>query len=260
MNEKSELPPDRPLNPRRRAIVIGASSGIGAELVRQLAAQGVQVAALARREEELNALTAEVNSQFPSAVMAYPHDVSDFGAVASLFEEVVTALGGLDLIIFNAGVMPAVALDEFDFAKDRHMIEVNLLGGMAWLNEAARRFRQTGGGKMVGISSVAGDRGRVAGPAYGTSKAGLATFLEAYRNRLSRHGVQVTTIKPGFVETRMLAGAKTTFGVISPKEAAGKILRAVERGRQVVYVPGWWRWIMLIIQHIPSFIFRRLSI
>lgn len=259
MNQET-LPPDRPLSPTKRAIVVGASSGIGAEMVRQLTQQGVIVAAIARREKTLAAVVDEINTRKPGMALAFPHDVSDVAAVPALFDHIVMAIGGLDLIIFNAGVMPAVGIDEFDFAKDRQMIEVNVLGAMAWLNAAANRFRQTGGGQIVGISSVAGDRGRVAGPAYGTSKAALSTFLEALRNRLSRHGVQVTTIKPGFVDTRMLAGAKRTFGVISPADAASRILRAVDRGRQVVYIPGWWRWIMLVIQHIPSFIFRRLSI
>ena len=114
-------------------------------------------------------------------------------------------------------------------------------------------------GHIVGISSIAGDRGRVAGPVYNSSKAGLNTYLEALRNRLSRRGVTVTTIKPGFMDTRLLENAARTFWVISPDEAAQQIQTAVTRRQQSVYVPNRWRYVGLIIRHIPSFIFRRLS-
>ncbi|MCB0036420.1 MAG: SDR family NAD(P)-dependent oxidoreductase, partial [Anaerolineales bacterium] len=215
---ETTIPPKRPLEPHPRAIVVGASSGIGAALTKELVRQGYVVAALARREEKLNQLCETVNAAAAAGARALPfvHDVTDFEAIPALFQEIVQQLNGLDLIIYNAGVMPSVALDEFDFAKDKQQLEVNTLGAMAWLNQAAVRFQQTGSGHIVGISSVAGDRGRVGNPAYNTSKAALTTYLEALRNRLSRHGVQVTTIKPGFVDTVMLADAKTTFGVISP--------------------------------------------
>jgi short-subunit dehydrogenase len=111
----------------------------------------------------------------------------------------------------------------------------------------------------VGISSIAGERGRVAGPVYNTSKAGLNTYLEALRNRLSRRGVTVTTIKPGFVETRLLENAAKTFWVISPEEAAKQIHTAIARRHQTVFIPKRWLVVGLIIRHIPSFIFRRLS-
>lgn len=258
---ETTIPPKRPLEPHPRAIVVGASSGIGAALTKELVRQGYVVAALARREQQLNHLCETVNAAAAAGACALPfvHDVTDFDAVPALFQEIVQQINGLDLIIYNAGVMPTVALDEFDFAKDKQQMEVNTLGAMAWLNQAAVRFQQTGSGHIVGISSVAGDRGRVGNPAYNTSKSALTTYLEALRNRLSRHGVKVTTIKPGFVDTVMLADAKTTFGVISPDEAAVRIIRAIKRGRQVAYVPSFWALIMLIIRHIPSFIFRRLS-
>lgn len=97
-------------------------------------------------------------------------------------------------------------------------------------------------------------------PAYHTSKGALSIYLESLRNRLSQFGVTVTTIKPGFVDTVMLANAPKTFWVISPAQAAKNIIESSEKGKQVVYVPGRWALVMLIIRHIPSFIFRRLSI
>jgi short-subunit dehydrogenase len=121
-------------------------------------------------------------------------------------------------------------------------------------------FQSAGAGQFVGIGSVAGDRGRVGNPGYNTSKAGLATYLEALRNRLTRRGVNVLTVKPGFVQTKMLKAAPgpTPF-VISPEKAAADIWQAMRKRRQVIYTPALWRWIMLLIQHTPSFIFRKLS-
>ena len=255
-------PSTRPLEQQPRAIVIGASSGIGAALVEKLATDGYQVAALARREALLQELKMRCDRVAgEECVHIYAHSVTETDVVPGLFQQVVADLGGLDLIIYNAGVMPTVALDEYDFNKDELMVRVNLLGAMAWLNQAAIRFTRTGGGRIVGISSISGDRGRRGMPAYHTSKGGLSIYLESLRNRLSRHGVTVTTIKPGFVDTEMLASATTgnTFWVISAEEAASSIVAAANRGKQTVYIPWRWGLVMLIIRHIPSLVFRRLS-
>ena len=157
-------------------------------------------------------------------------------------------------------LLPAeVAIDEFDLGKDRQQVQVNMLGCIAWGNAAARRFLARKAGCFVGVSSVAGDRGRVGRPVYNASKAGMDCYLEALRNRLWRHGVQVTTIRPGFVETPMTAGLKLK-GAIPADKAAELILRARDRRKAVAYVPGKWRLIMTVIKLIPSFLFRQLSI
>ncbi|MEM8862601.1 MAG: SDR family NAD(P)-dependent oxidoreductase [Chloroflexota bacterium] len=254
----TKQPAARPLEPHPVAIVVGASSGIGAALVKNLAKNGYHVAALARRQEKLKELEQSINSQ--TIVKIIEHDVKDFDTIPAIFSQIVDELGGLDLIIYAAGVMPNVEPDEYDFEKDQQQVEINLMGAMAWLNLAARRFQIAQKGTIVGIGSVAGDRGRRGNPAYHTTKAALATYLESLRNRLSQHGVQVTTIKPGFVDTVMLEGVESTFWVISPDQAADLIMRAADKGRQVAYVPFQWRFLMLIIQYIPSFIFRKLSV
>lgn len=251
---------ERPLEPKKRAIVVGASSGIGAALVRHLAKQGYLVAALARREAKLQELCEQVNVAVENGrALPYTHNVTDYDTIPSVFQTIVHDLGGLDLIIYVAGVQPPVALQEYDFEKDQAMINVNVLGAIAWLNQAALRFERAGSGSIVGIGSIAGDRGRVGSPVYNSSKAALATYLEALRNRLTRHGVSVTTIKLGFVDTVLLENAAKTFWVISPQEAAERIYQAAQQNKQTVYIPARWRLVGLIIQHIPSFVFRRLS-
>ncbi len=252
---------NRPLEPKKRAIVVGASSGIGAALTQQLAQNGYLVAALARRTDKLNELSAAINARMPSnvqQVFEYPHDVTDFDAVPTLFQQIVRELGGLDLIVYVAGVQPVVAANEYNFEKDAAMIQTNLLGAIAWLNQAALRFERGRGGQIVGVSSIAGDRGRVGAPVYNTSKAALNTYLEALRNRLANRGVTVTTIKPGFVDTKLLENAPKTFWVITPQEAAAEIMRAVQKKQQTIYVPRRWELVGLVIRHIPSVIFKRL--
>ena len=249
------------LTPQPVAVIIGASSGIGAALARHLAQEGYRVALLARNEGALNQIAEALRAAHgDEAARAYPHDVTDYDAVPDLFRRILADMGRLDAVIYAAGVLHPVAEDEYDFAKDRPMLEVNLLGAVAWLGQAAAYFQTQGSGHIVGISSVAGDRGRVKNPAYQASKAGLTNYLESLRNRLTRRGVHVLTVKPGFVDTPMLQRAGGgAFWVIPPEKAAADIAKALRKKKQVIYTPARWRWLMLTIQHIPSFIFRRLS-
>jgi len=251
-----------PLHPRRRGIVIGASDGTGAALAQRLCQEGYTLALLARRADKLEGLCNEINRAHGEArARFYVHDVADHEKVPELLRRIVADLGGLDLVVFVAGVnYPPGGIDNYNFENDRRMIEVNLIGAMAWLSPVAEMFQSARAGQIVGIGSVAGDRGRVGNPGYNTSKAGLATYLEALRNRLTRHGVNVLTVKPGFVRTEMLKAAQgpTPF-TTSTERAVEDIWNAMKKRKQVIYTAPIWRWIMLAIQHTPSFIFRRLS-
>jgi len=260
MNDSSNAPIDSPLDPVPRVVVVGASSGIGEAIARKLAREGYRVALIARRREALDDICKEINQELgEGTAAAYQHDVTKYDEVPVLFQQVLRDLKHIDMFVYVAGMQHRFGFSEYDFEKEREMIDVNLLGAMAWLGQVATLFERMGRGHIVGISSVAGDRGRVGNPAYNASKAGLSTYLEALRNRLTRSGVHVLTVKPGFVQTELLKNAPTTFGVISPEKLTNAIWRAICKRRQVIYAPKWWRLIMLIIQHTPSFIFRRLS-
>lgn len=241
----------------RQAIIVGASSGIGAQLARQLAAEGCRVALVARRELELQTLVDEIGG--PEKALTYVHDVTCFDQVPGLFQDICHDLGGLDLIIYAAGVMPRILPDEYDFEKDRLNIEVNLLGAVAWLNQAAIRFGRAGQGTIVGISSVAGDRGRGGYPVYGATKAALSAYLESLRNRVGRLGVAVVTVKPGPVETPMTAGMGHLPLQVPAREAARQIIRAARARKRTAYVPWAWRPIMFILRSIPSYLFQRMK-
>ena len=242
----------------RRAIVVGASSGMGAELVMLLAEQGWKVGALARREEQLNQLAAQCESA-PGEVHVRAHDVLDQQDVCGAFEELVTQLGGLDLLIYAAGIMPAVGRTEYDTQRDLQVMQVNFSGCVAWCNAAARLMGTQRSGTIGGISSIAGVRGRKGNPIYGTSKAAMDHYLEALRNRLSEVGVHVCTIKPGFVETPMTQGLNLS-GAIPAREAAQQILKAAKSKYSTRYVPLRWALVATLIRNIPSIIFKRMSI
>jgi len=249
------------MSPRNgTCIVVGASSGIGLAVARRLARAGRKVALLARRENELRAQVDLINESLGKQLAtAYVHDASHVDDAEQLFARIEQECGDVDELHFVAGVMPEVGPDEFDLDKDRLQVNVNFLGCIAWCNAAARRFQQRRRGCIVGVTSVAQDRGRIGRPVYNASKAGMDTYLEALRNRLWRHGVQVTTIRPGFVETPMTAGLQLK-GAIPADKAAELILKARDRSKAIVYVPGKWRLIMFVIRNIPSFVFRKLSI
>jgi decaprenylphospho-beta-D-erythro-pentofuranosid-2-ulose 2-reductase len=262
VSDSPKIAPATPLTPRLRGIIVGASEGIGAALARKLAKEGYTLALLARQADKLKALCVEINqTSGETRVLAYPHDVTKYNEVPALLQKIVADLGGLDIIIYMAGSNhPPGGMDRYNFENDRKMVEVNLIGAMAWLTPVAEMFQNAKAGQIVGISSVAGDRGRVGNPGYNTAKAGVATYMEALRNRLTRHGVNVLTVKPGFVKTEMLkAAAGPTPFAIEPEKAADDIYNAMRKRKQAIYTPFFWRYIMLVIRHIPSFIFRRLS-
>lgn len=244
----------------QRAIVVGASSGIGAALVRRLAREGHHVAAVARRLDALEAVCEEADRAVGES-RAFPvlHDVTDLAGTAEAFAAAVDRLDGLDLIVYSAGVMPDIGPEQYDTSLDERIVAVNVTGAMAWLNRAAERFRVQQSGTLVGIGSVAGDRGRRGNPAYCASKAALHTYLEALRNRLSQHGVRVVTIKPGPVDTPMTAGRDRLPLLIDADRAADGILSAVRSGPEVRYVPGAWWPIMTAVRMVPSLVFRRLN-
>jgi short-subunit dehydrogenase len=235
---------------------------MGTALARKLSNEGYTLALVDRNLALSQVIADEINNQFKEIrALGYQHDVTDYDSVPGLLRRIVADLGGLDLFVYIAGVIHFPAIDEYNFEEDLKMIEVNLLGGMAWLSQVAPLFQNMRDGQIVGVASVAGDRGRVSNPGYGASKAGFTTYLESLRNRLTRHGVNVITIKPGMVKTDMLnlPGAPRPMLAITAEQAANGIWDAIRRRKQVAYISGIWRWIMLVIRHIPSFIFRRLS-
>jgi len=257
-NERFEAP--TPLHPFKKAIVIGAGRGIGEAIARKLTREGYLVGVVSQNFDNAKKVSDQINTDAGKILsLAYTHDVKNFDEVDGLLKQVMDDLGGLDLLVYNAGILLPTTLTTYQFENDRTMMEVNVTGAMAWINAVAPIFQDLKRGQIVGISSVAGDRGRVKNPAYTASKGAFSTYLEAIRNRLSRHGVNVLTVKPGFVQTDMTKNQTGLFWLITPEKAAEDIWKAIKSKKQTIYTPFQWRYLMLVIQHIPSFIFRRLS-
>ena len=248
----------------KQALVIGGSSGLGAAVAEELGKTGCAVGLVARREEALEAVAERVRQSGGQAHIVV-HDVCEADEVSARFDEVVALLGGLDLIVYASGVMPSVDESEYAFVKDAAMVKENLLGAMAWINPAAAYMEAARAGTIVGISSIAGERGRRGNPAYCASKAGFTAWLEGLRNRLTRYGVDVITIKPGFVDTAQFRSAgidKTPPGLspITAERCAGRIIALARGGPNSAFVPARWGLVALIIRLIPSWLFRKTNI
>jgi short-subunit dehydrogenase len=244
--------------PNNTALIVGASSGVGAALARRLAREGYALGLAARRIDRLQELCDEITSADYTRAFAYQHDVVNTVEVPALLDKAINDLGEVDLFIYCAGVLFPNDPTIYHVDEDLFTLQVNLLGAAAWITLVAQRFQQKHAGHIVGIGSIAGDRGRRGMPAYTASKAGLHSYLEGMRNRLWRDGVTVTTIKLGQVQTDMLKNADRKRHPISAERAADLIWRAIEQRKPTAYVPSRWRWVGLAIQHMPSFIFRRL--
>ncbi len=215
--------------------LIGASSGIGAALAPKLAAQGARLAISARREEELQKVAA---SCAPHEVLVKPLDVTDNGAVIGLYQELVSAWGRVDAVIFSAGSWTAADVKTFDSEKAIEQINVNYLGlvrvaGAVMPDMIARR-----GGTIVGMASIAGYGGFPRAAAYSSSKAGVLAFLQSIRIELKKLGVEVLTISPGFVETPLTDKNDFTMPfMLKADTAADRIVEGLLKGDAEIHFP-----------------------
>ncbi|MDQ2742512.1 MAG: SDR family NAD(P)-dependent oxidoreductase [Chloroflexota bacterium] len=252
--------PDRSY-PWKHALVVGASSGIGEALAYQLGESGAAVALVARRTDALERIAHDITSRAQATVKVYSHDVRHTDEVEALFQQITTELGGLDLVVYASGIMPLLDPEAYPTADDLATIETNFSGAVAWLNQAALRFSRAGTGAIIGISSVAGDRGRRVNPVYGATKAALNAYLESLRNRLAVQGVKVLCVRPGYVETALITDLSTPGFLprAAPAAVATEILRAAAADQRVLYTPRWWRYIMLLVRMIPSRVMERLN-
>jgi len=244
----------------RKVLIIGASSAIAEACARRFAAAGDRLFITARQPARLAALQADLGIRGAARVAGALLTVGDDSRYPALIDEAFSALDGLDTVLIAHGSLPDQQACQGDAALTRQALEVNALSVIALLTLLAERFERQGHGTLAVIGSVAGDRGRQSNYVYGTAKAAVATFLEGLRNRLHPAGVRVLTVKPGFVDTPMTTDFPKGPLWASPERVAEGIVRAVERGRDVVYLPGFWWPIMLLIRHIPEFVFKRLRL
>ncbi|MGA7886193.1 MAG: SDR family oxidoreductase [Acidobacteriaceae bacterium] len=243
-----------------RVLALGATSAIAEATLRLLAEQGASFVLVARSELNLAAVRDDLLTRGATAAIGYVSDLNETESHAVMLAEAARALGGLDLALIAHGVLGDQAEAERDFAAAEAILRTNLLSTISLVGWLANSFEAEHRGTIAVISSVAGDRGRKSNYVYGASKGGLNVFLDGVRNRVDRAGVNVLTIKPGFVATPMTAHLAPNALFAEPAEVARLILRAIERRKDVVYVPGFWRWIMLAVRLIPGQVFKRMNL
>jgi short-subunit dehydrogenase len=244
----------------KRIILVGATDGLGRALAAEYASRGFWVTVLGRSKDKLDALVAGLAARHPTAtVRGVLCDVADAARIEPAFREALEATGHCDLFLYSAGVMPGGDGITSDPERDAETMNVNAVAAVRMLGLAANYFRAAGRGHIAAISSIAGDRGRKGNPAYNASKAALTTFLEGLRNRLFPFGVAVSTVKPGFVSTRMLEGRRGLFWVVPPDVAARTIADRLEKRHEVFYVYRRWGLFGLALHHVPRFVFKRVG-
>ena len=239
--------------------ILGASSAMARAFARALAERGAALVLAGRDMADLEALAADCRFRGAASAEALAWDARDPATVAPLIARLERAEGAPCAAVF-AGSMPPQAEIDADPARIAGVVADSFAGPAEVLSHVAALVEARGAGTVVGVASVAGDRGRLGNYVYGAAKAGFATYLSGLRNRLGRAGGHVVTVKPGFVDTAMTWGLPGMFLVAPPEAVAAAILRAVEKRRNVIYTPFFWRYIMLIIRAVPEPIFKKLSI
>lgn len=239
---------------RKTAIVTGASSGIGEALSLELARRGWDLGLTARRLPLLEGLKQKIVAASPERrVEVRALDVADTTAVRQVIPELAKALGGLDLIVANAGVGHAKRVGTGHLDTDVGIVQVNLIGGMATVDTAIPIMLANGGGQIVGITSLASVRGMPTSASYSASKAGFHIYLEAARTELASKGITVTTISPGFIDTAINQHQRWRPFLITPEQSAVKLADLIDRKVRFATLPFTpWAAIGFVFRTVPN--------
>lgn len=244
----------------RRILLIGATSAIAQATARRFASRGAAFYLVARNAERLQTVAADLRVRGAVSVASEVLDMNAVEEHPAMLARATEALGGFDLVLVAHGSLPDQAGCQNSVEQTLAEMNTNALGTMALLTLVANDFASRKEGVIVVITSVAGDRGRQSNYVYGAAKAAVSVFMQGLRNRLHAAGVQVITVKPGFVDTPMTKAFDKGLLWVGPDRIAQGIDLAIRKRRDVVYLPGYWRLIMWIIRCIPEPIFKRLSL
>ncbi len=242
-----------------RVALLGATKGMGRALARCMTERGDRVFLLGRHLDELERSAADLIARGGAVAGVVACDLAhpeQFEPAVSAAQE---ALGGLDTVVVTAGDFAAQQRLEEDRPRARALLDVDFARTVEFCEVARERLLAGGSGTLCVFSSVAGERGRKPVVLYGAAKAGLTRYLEGLDHKFRHQGLRVVCVKPGFVKTGMTAGLDPPPFAGEPDATARRVLRAIDRGTPVVYVPAAWRWVMLVIRHLPRWVMRRVD-
>jgi decaprenylphospho-beta-D-erythro-pentofuranosid-2-ulose 2-reductase len=244
----------------RRILVLGATSGIAEACIRLWANRGDAVYLVARNADKLAVVAADAKTRGASHVGMATANLDDTAGHAEVLAHAINSLGGLDVAFLALGVLGEQPEAEKNFAAADQILHTNFVAPVSLLTWLANYTAQRKSGTLAVLSSVAGERGRKSNYVYGSSKAGLTAFVDGLRNRVDREGVRVMTIKPGPVKTAMTENMKGSGKFANVDAVAASLVKAIDRGDDVVYVPGIWRVIMAVIRAIPERVFKKMNL
>ena len=239
-------------------LIIGAKSDIAKAVAREYAKNGYDLYLAARNSQQLNEFSQDIRIRYDRKVTCLDLDLLDFNSHQQFYNDLAIKPFG---VICIAGYMVEQKKSEVNFEETKQTIDTNFTGPVSLLNIIANDFETRTNGFIVGISSVAGDRGRKTNYIYGSSKAGFSAYLSGLRNRLCEFNVHVMDVRPGFVNTKMTQGLDLPEKLTAePEDIARDIFIAQQKNKNVLYSKWMWKYIMLIIKHIPELIFKKMSI
>ena len=241
-------------------VVLGATSAIAIAVMRLYAKRGAAFYLVGRSQEKLTIVASDLHVRGASLVHTSVMDLDDTSQHVGMLTEADRVLGGIDVGFIAHGVLGDQSAGERDFSVTERAFQTNLLSPVSLITWLANYFVERKKGTIAVISSVAGDRGRKSNYVYGATKSGISAFLSGVRNRVDRLGVNVLTIKPGFVATPMTAHLPAGPLFASPERVAVGIAKAIDRRKDVIYVPGYWRPILWVVRSIPERFFKRLDV
>ena len=241
-------------------VIFGATSAVAQSLARLHANSGDSFILVARNSEHLESIAADLRVRGARSVSCIATDLAKTEDHPRLVQELEASSNNISRYYFFYGVLPNQGACEESWENTLEALNTNFLSKVSLLGLLANKVEKERNGTLIVVSSVAGDRGRQSNYVYGTGKGALSIFLQGLRNRLQKAGCSVITIKPGFIDTPMTADFEKGFLWASPERVAKDIYKAAGKGKDVVYTPWFWQYIMLIIKWIPEPIFKKLSL
>ena len=244
----------------KRVLIIGATSAIAEHCARIWAARGDALHLVARNEQHVQTIAADLEVRGASKVTTYCTDLNDKDKHEELLNSADEALGSVDIVLIAHGTLSNQKSCQLSVHETLAEIQTNALSTISLLTLIANRFEAKKSGTICVISSVAGDRGRASNYVYGSAKAMVTAFTSGLRQRLYKSNVSVVTIKPGFVDTPMTSEFKKGFLWAKPNDVAVSIVLAIDKKKSEVFVPTFWWIVMILINMIPVKIFQKIKL